>query len=164
MTKTMLCFAAAAAFAVGAPVLAVAKAKPDAATAATPATPAAPGSSSATPATPATPPASTPPEGTPPSSSTPPGASGAATGSSSDTSATAPASAIATGMSLKDNTGAVIGSVTDIKADSSGQKMAVIKMGADQFSVATNNLAVQDGAAVINMTQAELAAKLHPAK
>jgi hypothetical protein len=41
--------------------------------------------------------------------------------------------------------------------------MATIKMGSDNFAVATSGLALQDGAAVINMTQAELQAKLHPA-
>jgi hypothetical protein len=37
-------------------------------------------------------------------------------------------------------------------------------MGADQFQVATNALAMQNGVAVINMSQAELTAKLHPSK
>jgi hypothetical protein len=34
--------------------------------------------------------------------------------------------------------------------------VATIKMGADTFAVDGSNLAVQDGAAVVNATQAEL--------
>jgi hypothetical protein len=58
---------------------------------------------------------------------------------------------VASGMSVKDNTGAVIGQVTAIKGD-----MATIKMGADTFTVDTSRLGVQGGAATINASQAEL--------
>ncbi len=54
-------------------------------------------------------------------------------------------------MSVKDNTGALIGEVSDVKAG-----VATIKMGADTFTVDTNKLAVADGAATINATQADI--------
>lgn len=63
---------------------------------------------------------------------------------------------VTTGMSVKDNTGAAIGSVSEVKADASGAKVATIKMGAETFAVDTTSLAVRDGAAVINATQAEI--------
>lgn len=91
----------------------------------------------------ATPPADTAP-------ATPPASTGAAT----DTSATA--AALAVGLSVKDNTGATIGQITQLKPDASGKQVATIKMGSDTFAVDGANLAVQDGAATINATQAEL--------
>ena len=75
----------------------------------------------------------------------------AATGSATNTSAT-----VSTGMTVKDSSGASIGQITDVKADASGQKTATIKMGTDTFAVGASSLAVQDGAAVVNATQAEL--------
>jgi hypothetical protein len=54
-------------------------------------------------------------------------------------------------MSVKDNTGALIGEVTDLKGG-----VATIKMGSDTFTVDSSKLAVQGGAATINATQAEL--------
>jgi hypothetical protein len=54
-------------------------------------------------------------------------------------------------MSVKDNTGALIGEVTEVKAG-----VATIKMGTDTFAVDTTKLAVQDGAATINATQADI--------
>jgi hypothetical protein len=54
-------------------------------------------------------------------------------------------------MSVHDKTGATIGQVTAVKGG-----MATIKMGSDTFSVETSKLAVQNGAATINATQAEL--------
>ena len=103
----------------------------------------------------------------PPASSSSMGSSGSATspsastGASADTTATAPAFAV--GTPVKDNTGTVIGSITEVKPGATGAQTATIKMGSDQFAVATSGLAMQDGAAVINMSQAELQAKLHPA-
>jgi hypothetical protein len=61
---------------------------------------------------------------------------------------------------VKDKTGANIGQVTDVKADASGKQVATIKMGADTFAVDTAALAVDNGAAMINATQAELKAML----
>lgn len=126
--------------------------------------PATSGSTATTPPAAATPAA--PPEATaPPASTAGPGATApsanAATGAGSDASATA--GAFAVGAPVKDNTGAVIGSITELKPGASGSQMATIKMGSDNFAVATTGLAMQDGAAVINMTQAELQAKIHPA-
>jgi hypothetical protein len=54
-------------------------------------------------------------------------------------------------MSVKDNTGAVIGQVTGIK-----NGLATIKMGASTFTAETSKLGVQGGAATINATQAQL--------
>jgi hypothetical protein len=75
-----------------------------------------------------------------------------ATGTSSDTAATASASAsVTTGMSVKDNTGALIGEVSDVKAG-----VATIKMGTDTFTVDTAKLGVANGAATINATEADI--------
>lgn len=78
----------------------------------------------------------------------------ASTGAAADTSTAA--SALAVGLTVKDNTGAAIGMITQLKPDASGKQVATIKMGADTFAVDGSNLAVQDGAAVVNATQAEL--------
>ncbi len=111
--------------------------------AATPATPATPGDQGpATPATPAT-----------------PSDRSANTGTSANTSATA--GGFTVGETVKDNTGATIGTITDLKTDASGKQSAVIKMGSDQFSVATSNLGSASGAATINLTQAQIASMLH---
>jgi hypothetical protein len=63
-------------------------------------------------------------------------------------------------MSVKDNSGAIIGEITGLKADPSGKQVATIKMGSDAFSVETDRLAVKDGSAMINASQAELKAML----
>ena len=73
------------------------------------------------------------------------------TGTKSDTAATASAGSVTAGMSVKDNTGALIGEVTGVK-----EGVATIKMGTDTFAVDTTKLAVQDGAATINATQADI--------
>lgn len=80
-----------------------------------------------------------------------PESSAAPTGAATNTSAT-----VAVGQSVKDKTGAVIGSVTQVKPDASGKQVATIQMGADTFAVDTSSLAVDNGAAVINATQAEI--------
>jgi len=83
-------------------------------------------------------------------------------GTAADTSASA--ATLAVGLSVKDNTGATIGQVTQLKPDASGKNVATIKMGADTFAVDAANLAVQDGAAVINATQAELQTMIKASK
>ena len=108
---------------------------------------------------PTTPPADT---AAPPSTGT--GAS-ASTGAATDTSAAT--AALAVGMTVKDNTGAAIGQISQLKPDTSGKQVATIKMGAETFAVDGANLAVQDGSAVVNATQAELQSmikKTPPAK
>lgn len=105
------------------------------ATPATPATPADPGATSATPADPATPP------------STSEAPSAAASGANAS---------VTTGMDVKDNTGAKIGTVSDVKTDASGKQMATINMGADSFQVDTSRLAVEDGSATVNATADEI--------
>ena len=113
-----------------------------------------PGSTSAAPPTTSAPssaaPGAAPSTSTAPASTTPP--SSAATGAGADTSANAGASAdVASGMSVKDNTGALIGEVKSIKGG-----LATISMGSDTFTVDSNKLGVENGAATINATQAEI--------
>jgi hypothetical protein len=64
-------------------------------------------------------------------------------------------------MPVKDNTGATIGSIADLKTDPSGKQAAVIKMGSDQFQVSTSNLGSANGAATINLSQGQIANMLH---
>jgi hypothetical protein len=59
-------------------------------------------------------------------------------------------------MAVKDNSGATIGSITDVKTDASGKKTATIKMGADTFAVDTSSLAVANGAATVNASQSDI--------
>ena len=71
----------------------------------------------------------------------------------------APAAApapVTAGQPVKDNTGVVIGSVAEVKPDATGKSMATIKMDDKTFAVAVNNLAVQDGATLINASKAEI--------
>jgi len=70
---------------------------------------------------------------------------------SAPTSATSPASTLATGMPVKDKTGVVIGQIADVKGDT-----ATVKMGEQSFAIGAQSFVVQNGAAVINATQAEL--------
>jgi hypothetical protein len=67
---------------------------------------------------------------------------------------------VTAGLPVKDKTGASIGQVTEVKADASGKQVATIRMGADTFAVDTSALAVDNGAAMINATQAELKSML----
>ncbi|HEV7158284.1 MAG TPA: hypothetical protein VGN38_08015 [Caulobacteraceae bacterium] len=120
---------------------------------------------------PGTPPpsASTPMPGSgsmdePPAAPTPKGANAqspkAQTGAAANTSAAVP---LADGMTVRDNTGASIGIISKMAADASGGQMVTIKMGADAFQVPAANLAVNNGAAEINLTKAQIEAQLHPA-
>jgi hypothetical protein len=61
---------------------------------------------------------------------------------------------------VKDNTGATIGQITELKPDASGHQMATIKMGTSTFAVDASKLDVQDGAAVINLSQQQLNAMI----
>ncbi|HEX3364050.1 hypothetical protein [Phenylobacterium sp.] len=90
-------------------------------------------------------PAPTQPSAAPPASS-------ATAPSGTDTSARAAGGAsLMTGMSVKDNTGALIGEVSGLKGG-----IATIKMGADTFTVDGDKLGVANGVATINASQAEL--------
>jgi len=102
---------------------------------------------------PAPPPGS--PSNMPPSS--PASTSGAPAASSAgvNTSAT-----ITAGLPVKDKNGASIGSVASVKADANGKQTATIKMGADSFAVDTAALALDNGTATINATQAEIRAMM----
>ena len=61
---------------------------------------------------------------------------------------------------MKDKTGAVIGSIADLKPDSAGGQTATVKMGEQSFAIGAQSFVVQDGSAVINATQAELKAMI----
>jgi hypothetical protein len=74
------------------------------------------------------------------------------------------AAPVTAGQSVKDNTGAVIGSVAEIKPDAAGKSMATIKMDDKTFAVDVAMLAVQDGATVINASKAEIEGMLGGAK
>jgi hypothetical protein len=63
-------------------------------------------------------------------------------------------------MSVKDNTGAEIGKITKLAANSSGASMATITMSNGAFQAPATALAVQDGAATINLTKAQIDAQL----
>jgi hypothetical protein len=107
------------------------------------------------------------PAAAPASAQTAPAAAPAAsTGAAANTSANTPAPTqpLAAGMTVKDNTGASIGQIAKLGADSSGKTMATIKMGADTFQAPAEVLAVADGAATINLTKAEIDAQLHGKK
>lgn len=88
--------------------------------------------------------------------STDPMAPPAASPAAPSAGAAAADASVTVGMTVKDNTGAAIGSVSEVKTDAAGAKVATIQMGADVFAVDTSSLAVRDGAATINATQAEL--------
>lgn len=106
----------------------------------------------------------------PPSSSTTgasPSSDAAGRAASGSTSMTSPSTAGATvtaGLPVKDKSGATIGSVTEVKSDAAGNKVATIRMGADTFAVDTSALAVDHGAAVINATQAEIKSMMSKGK
>ncbi|MDO9431220.1 MAG: hypothetical protein Q7T84_07945 [Phenylobacterium sp.] len=85
------------------------------------------------------------------------GSPAASSPSGTDASATAP---LTVGATVKDKTGASIGQVTAVKPDPGGKQVATIKMGTDTFAVETDKLAIADGSATINATQAELKAML----
>ena len=71
--------------------------------------------------------------------------------------AAAPAAATVTpGMPVKDNTGTTIGAVASVQPGPSGAPVATIKMGAKSFAVDPSALAVQGGAATINVTKAQI--------
>jgi hypothetical protein len=80
------------------------------------------------------------------SSSAPPTAAGQDAAANVGASAT-----LTTGMSVKDNTGAMIGEVKALKGG-----VATIQMGSDTFTVDSSKLAVAGGSATINASQAEL--------
>lgn len=79
----------------------------------------------------------------------------AETGSAAAASTTAPAPSLSVGQPVKDNTGAVIGQIAELKPAAGGQT-ATVKMGEQSFTVDAKSFAVQNGAAVINATKAEL--------
>jgi len=94
---------------------------------------------------------------TPPDTATTPSTSGSA----ADTSASAGA-ALSVGEPVKDNTGATIGAIASLSTSANGQQMAVIKMGNDTFQVPGDRLGVSNGAAEINLSQAQITSMIHP--
>lgn len=143
MPKTLSYAALAAALAIASPVMAQYTSS-GAARQATPQTAAPPSATSAAPSKAA--PSST----TDPTSSAPATSATAPSGTNAAANVGASA-AVSSGMSVKDNTGATIGQVTEVK-----NGVATIKMGSDSFAVDTSRLAVQDGAATINASQADI--------
>jgi len=149
MRKTIAYAALAATFGLAGPALAQststaatgqagARAAPPAATSAMPPSSTAPTTSA--PAAPA------------PATTAPPASASAPTGASTDTAANAGASAtLMSGMSVKDNTGAIIGEVKSVKGG-----VATIAMGSDTFTVEAAKLGVANGVATINSTQADI--------
>ena len=121
-----------------------------------PPSPSDPAAGPPTAASPPTPPGAVNPSPNPASG---PPAPSASTGASSDTAANAGASTVMSGMSVKDNTGALIGEVKSVKGG-----VATIQMGSDSFTVDTNKLGVSNGVANINASQAELKKMLPPKK
>jgi len=92
-------------------------------------------------------------------------ATGPDTTANTGTAANTNATVLSTGLTVKDNTGAAIGQITDMTADTSGAgSLVTIAMGADKFRVPSDKLAVQNGAAMINLTQAQIQDELHPKK
>ena len=73
--------------------------------------------------------------------------------------ASATATALSVGLPVKDKTGVVIGQIADLKSGASGQT-ATVKMGDQAFAIGAQSFVVQNGAAVINATQAELKAMI----
>lgn len=96
------------------------------------------------------------PESAPPAGSS--AAKGAATGAQANTNATT--ASLSTGMTVKDNTGAAIGKISKLGADSSGASVATITMANGAFQAPATALAVQDGAATINLTKAQIDAQI----
>jgi hypothetical protein len=91
----------------------------------------------------------------------------ASTGAAANTNATAtaaPMAPVTTGLTVKDNTGLAIGQVAEVKPDTTGKSMVTIKMGARNFQVPATVLAVDNGAATINLTKAQIEAQLPKAK
>ena len=86
---------------------------------------------------------------------------------SADAAAAAGANASATaggftiGEPVKDNAGVTIGAISALSPAANGGEMAVIKMGSDTFQVQTDRLASDNGAAIINLTQAQISGMLH---
>ena len=76
----------------------------------------------------------------------------------------AAAAPVTAGQPVKDNTGATIGTVAEVKPDASGKTMAAIKMDDKTFAVDVANLAVRDGATLINASKAEIEGMLGGAK
>jgi len=150
MPKTLPYAALAAALAISGPALAQAPSSSTAAKSPPPnSTAAAPSTTAPSTAAPSTTPPST---SAPATSAAPPASSSAPTGSASDTAANAGASTtLTTGMSVKDNTGAIIGEVKALKGG-----VATITMGSDTFTVDASKLGVQGGTAMINASQADI--------
>lgn len=97
------------------------------------------------------------PSAPPSAAASPPASADSTVGATTGATANA---AVTAGLPVKDKTGLSIGQVTQVKADASGKQVATIKMGADSFAVDSAALAVDNGAATINATQAEIKAML----
>jgi hypothetical protein len=112
-------------------------------------------------------PSSSAPAASQPTTSTPQAASNttapsASTGSNANATVSQTA-ALKAGMTVKDKNGSSIGQITSVDKDAkTGQQMATIKMGSDNFRLQADRLGVDNGAATVNLTQADIQAQLHP--
>jgi hypothetical protein len=89
------------------------------------------------------------------SSAAPPATSPSAAESGAAASTTAATPTLRVGQPVKDKTGLVIGQIAELKPGAAGQT-ATVKMGDQSFAIGAESFVVQNGAAVINATQAEL--------
>ena len=78
----------------------------------------------------------------------------AATGATSDTTTTS--GGLKAGLSVKDSAGVAVGTLSELKTDASGKRWATIRVGADDVSVEADKVKAKDGAATVDMTQAQL--------
>jgi hypothetical protein len=107
--------------------------------------------------------AQTPPSAASPSSdaSTNAGAVSADAAAAAGANASATAAGFSVGEPVKDNAGVTIGAISALSPAANGGQMAVIKMGSDTFQVQTDRLASDNGAAIINLTQAQINGMLY---
>jgi hypothetical protein len=94
---------------------------------------------------------------------TPPAAAASTPSTPPPPSMGAPGEGLSATMPVNDNAGVKIGSITELKPDAAGKSMATITMPEGSFSVDAKALVVMNGAAVINMTQAQLQAQVKAA-
>ena len=73
----------------------------------------------------------------------------------------APAAATVTaGLPVMDKDGKPVGKVKRVETDASGNKVATITMGAEEFGVPASAMVVDKGAAKLNVTKSELTSRL----
>jgi|GEM_PF-4046147 len=71
------------------------------------------------------------------------------------------APAVTAGLPVMDKDGKKIGKVSKVETDASGKTMATIRMGADSFGVPASAIAVDNGAAKLGYSKAQLDARIN---